>query len=150
MVNKKEKLLLKLTELSFSNIIFSLGILIVIISGILITSQDIQQIIFATLIIIGITMGLFCINKKKNTEFLIASILIIITMAPIISIGIQSNTQQIYNISIFTYLIQALVKSMTISQPIINIANFFTALILPASIVVSLKSIFNTTHTKEK
>ena len=150
MVNKKEKLLLKLTELSFSNIIFSLGILIVMISGIFITSQDIQQIIFATLIIIGTTIGLFCINKKKNTEFLIASILIIITMAPIISIGIQSNTQQIYNISIFTYLIQALVKSMTISQPIINIANFFTALILPASIVVSLKSIFNTTHTKEK
>ena len=150
MVTKKEKFLLKLTELSFSNVIFSFGIFIAIVSGFFVKDQSLQQIIFATLILVGFAIGIFCIDKNKNKEFLVASGIIVLTMTPIIPIAIQQNTQQIYNLSMFAYLIQSLLGNMSISQIITNISNYFAALIMPASILVALKLVFITTHSIKK
>lgn len=141
---KKEQLLLKLTKLDFGNIIFSLGIIIILVAGFLNFEKEIQQIVIGTLIILGIAIGINNITKKETIPFLVSTGIIILTMAPLVTIAIQPQNGQVYSVSVFTYLAQALIQNATVYTIVMNITNFFTALIVPAAIMAAIKTIYET------
>lgn len=141
---KKEKLLLEMSKWNFGNIIFTIGIAIVIIGGLINFEANVQKIIIGTLIILGTTIGITNIKEKETISFLISTFLIILIMAPFITAAVHPQSGQAYPLSIFTFLVQAITQNNTISQIITNISNFFVALITPAAIIVAIKTIYKT------
>lgn len=139
---KKEKILLGITNLNLSNLIFTAGIIITIISGFLKLEQNIQKIIIGISIAIGIILGISKIFYKNEKQFLISGGILTLIMAPLINAGINPNNGQTFPVSIFTYILQMLTGSNVTYQICNDISNFLTALLIPAIIIIGIKTIY--------
>lgn len=133
----KKKILKKIDKkmkvVQYGSIIFGLGLLLAAIMAALATLGSVSpmgsRIATGFLIIIGIVVGLINITSKETTPFLVASIVIVMLIGPFMSSIIQTfGIEQAGNTS---KLLGEIFKNLI-------------GLIVPAALVVSLKTIFVT------
>lgn len=110
-------------KFEYGSILFGVGILISIVAGFLTLEQNTIKIIVATLVVLGIAIGLLNINKEETVSFLVAAITLVMLLNPFMGLVTQYFIKSIVLAQIFTYLI---------------------GLIVPAALIVALKTIFMT------
>ncbi len=118
----------KKTELiNYGNILFLIGILITIIGAKLKLSDENSTIVIATLIILGIGVGILNITSKETVPFMVSGIAIVLLLQPFLTLfskkfGIEGSLLMILG-GLYVYL---------------------TSFIIPAVLVVALKTCFKT------
>lgn len=127
MNKKKEEVLLRLSKIQYGNIIFTIGMMIVFIAGIIKLESDVSNIVIATLIILGIAIGFVNINEKETTNFLLATLILIMLTGP------------------FLGLLNQMFASVWTSgnRILLQIFNYLIAFITPAAVIVALKAIYH-------
>lgn len=125
MNKKKEEVLLKLSKIQYGNIIFTIGMMIVFIAGIIKLESDVSNIVIATLIILGIAIGFVNINEKETTNFLLATLILIMLTGP------------------FLGLLNQMFASVSGNRVLLQIFNYLIAFITPAAVIVALKAIYH-------
>lgn len=113
----------------YGSIVFGVGLAIAIIAGLInFESQTINQVIGATLIILGLAVGILNITKEESVGFMVASIVLVSLLQPFMSISLQMFG-----------LTQVQSVTQIVSTIFMNIVTF----VVPAAIVVALKSAFS-------
>ena len=107
----------------YGSILFGVGILISLIAGFMTLSSNIIKIVIATLVILGIAIGLLNIKKEEAVSFLIAAVTLVLLLSPFLGLVSQYFVKSVVLAQIFTYLI---------------------SFIVPAALIVALKTIFIT------
>lgn len=113
--------------LQYGSIIFGMGLFISLIAGFINLSATANQIVIATLAIFGIVIGFLNITNDETVKFLISTVALVILL-------------QIF----FTAIIPAFSLSQVSVTVIGKIFSNLIALIVPAAVIVSLKTIFMT------
>lgn len=139
MVEKIKKPKIKKELFQYGSIIFGVGLLITLISSFFIFEESTTKIIITTQIILGVMIGIVNITKKDSVPFLIASGVLILIAAPIISI---QTTGGLFNISLLQFMTQALFQDKATYEYFLRLILSFMPLIIPATVIVSLKTIF--------
>ena len=112
---------------TYGSIVFGVGLAIAIIAGLINLQSDLaNQIIGATLVILGLAVGILNITKAESQSFLIASLVIVTLLQPFMSIFMQM------------FNIQSQFVSQIISGIFMNIGIF----VVPAALIVALKVAF--------
>lgn len=113
----------------YGSIIFGVGLAIAVIAGLInFESQTISQVVGATLIILGLAVGILNITKEESIGFMVASIVLVSLLQPFMSISLQMFG-----------LTQVPSVTQIVSTVFMNIVTF----VVPAAIVVALKSAFS-------
>lgn len=139
-VTKKEKVKIELFE--YGSIIFGVGLLIAIISSFFQFEGNTLKIIIWTQIVLGIIIGVANITRKESLKFLTSSSALILISAPIITL---QTTSGLFNISLLQFMIQPIYQNQALYIYFLNFIVNLMSLIVPATIVVSLKTLFLTT-----
>ena len=142
---KKEKKK-KLELFQYGSIIFGAGLLIAVISSFFEFDQSTTKIIITTQIVLGIVIGFVNITKKESLKFLVSSSVLILIAAPIITVQAQNG---VFNISLLQFMTQALYQDKATYEYFLRLILSFMPLIIPAAIVVSLKTLFLTTKDEK-
>lgn len=109
--------------LQYGSIAFGVGLLIVIIATFLNLSNDSARFVVATLAVLGLVVGFLNVTNKESVSFMVAAITLVIVFGPFL--GVMAN------------LIGG-------AQYLINLHSYVTSLIVPAGVVVALRTIFFT------
>lgn len=118
-------------DIGFGAWVFGLGLLITIVMAIVVAltdvSQTVGQVVLATLIVLGIIIGVMNISSQETTHFLVATLVLIMLIGPFLG-----NVMQVYSLGeTFSKILSEFFK---------NLIGF----IVPASIIVALKTLFTT------
>lgn len=114
---------------TYGSIVFGVGLAIALIAGLInIQSQTANLIVGATLVILGLAVGVLNITKEESVPFLIGSIVLVMLLQPFMSIVIQMFS----------------IQSQTVVQMISGVFMNIGVFVVPAALVVALKVLFST------
>lgn len=109
--------------MQYGSIIFGVGLLVAVIAAFFSLSENATKMVFVTLALIGIIIGILNIRNDEANSFLLASITLVILSGPFLG----------------------LISQYLFKSPVVNlIFGNLIALIVPAAIIVSLKVLFLT------
>lgn len=123
MVKKSKEMLI------YGNIIFLIGIAILIVASLFNLNGTPYQLVVATLFCLGTIIGILNITEKESVSFIIAGVAVVMLLQPILT-----AISQVFNLQTLPALLRIL-GSLYV---------YLTALIVPAILVVSFKTLFRT------
>ena len=127
----KEKFKKKLHKFpQYGSIIFAIGIAIAVIVSFISLSATASKAVLATLIILGLIIGILNVTNQEAVPFLIACIAIIMLLGPFF--GTLSQNFQFFQTKYLTVIFGNLIS-----------------LIVPAALVVAAKTFVNTAKNEE-
>jgi uncharacterized membrane protein len=126
MTRKKKKQVFKSEDLGAY--VFAVGLAIAFIAAFFSMSTNAEKIVTGTLIVLGIVIGFLNISQKETVPFLVSSLVLVLVTGPFLGlIGQVFFTSKVL-VQMFTYLI---------------------AFVVPAALIVTLKTIFITAKDEE-
>lgn len=118
-------------NMKYGNIVFGVGLLIAVIMSLVVgfssIGQTASQVVTAILIALGIVIGYLNITSQESTNFLVAAIVLVMLIGPFLG-----NLMQTYSFGT--------VGAKLLGEFFKNIIG----LVVPAAIVVAIKTIFQT------
>ena len=114
-------------KLDYGNMVFIIAILIIIVGGLLKLTSNTNKVVIATLMFLGVVIGILNITNEESVSFMVAGITIVLLMQPIFV-----SLSQTFGFSAETLKV--------ISQTYANLVFF----IVPATIIVAIKTLIRT------
>lgn len=110
---------------NYGHIMFIVGLLIALVAGLISLSQTMVRIVLIVLVILGILIGIMNIKENEVVSFLLSAIALVILTGSFLTLLAQNFT--ILN-----------------SQMLSAIFGYVIALVVPATIIVALKTLYAT------
>jgi hypothetical protein len=107
----------------YGSILFGVGLLIILISSFMNLSNGATEIVVGTLAVLGVILGVLNVTNKEATKFMLSAVVIAMLLGPFMGLLSQYFGNQEFFIKLLSYL---------------------TALLVPAAVVVALRTLFVT------